>query len=49
MGPLLIDRILLLQFLCTTGAFGPAIVPVLSGVEDTGTPQDGDGPGPRIS
>jgi hypothetical protein len=51
MGPLLRDRILLLQFLCVMGALGPAIGSVHSGVKDRNikTQLDRDDPGWRAS
>jgi hypothetical protein len=48
MGLLLRDRILLLQFLCTTGALGPVIVSVQGGVRDM-TLLDPDDSGSHIS
>ena len=49
MGPLLRDRILLLQFMCTTGALSPGIVLVKGGVEDYETLLEGHDSGPDVS
>jgi hypothetical protein len=49
MGPLLRDRILLLQFMCTTGVLSPGIVLVKGGVEDYETLLEGHDSGPDVS